>query len=181
MRKSQPAAGAFYKPDVLVFAASEKGVAAAIDVLDGKSPSVTGPLAGRIPAGASLIVRASAIRPETKCPVLKQAESFRVALGENDGKSFYRASLVMKSPEAATQVQAIQDGIKAIATLKFSDDADVMKLVNGLKTTVNEKTVRIRWEASADDVWTVVEKLGKKAAEHMKKAAAKAKAGKTDK
>ncbi len=184
--KTHPAAGAFYKPDVLVFAASAKGVAAAIDVLDGKSAGITGPspLAGRIPAGASLVIRAIAIRPETKCPVLKQAESFRIALGENDGKSFYRASLIMKSPEAAAQVLAIQDGIKALGALRFSGDADVMKLVDGLKTTVTDKTVRIRWEASADDVWTVVDKLGKKAAEHMKKAGAKAskpKAGKTDK
>ena len=47
-----------------------------------------------------------------------------------------------------------------------------MKLVNGLKTTVNGNTVRIRWEASADDVWTVVEKVAKKIAEHVKNAKA---------
>jgi hypothetical protein len=169
------AAGAFYKPDVLVFAASVEGVAAAIDVLNGKSPGITdpkSPLGGQVDAGSSILVRAIAIRPETRCPILKQAQSFRVALGENDGKSFYHASLVMKSPEAATQVQTINNGFKAIASLKFSGDADIMKLVNGLQATTMDNTVRVRWEASADDVWTVVDKLAKKAAEHMKKGGA---------
>ena len=170
--KTHPAAGAFYKPDVLVFAAKVEGVAAAIDVLDGKSAGITdpkSPLGIRVKPGTIVLARAIAIRPETRCPVLKQAESFRVALGEHDGKSFYRASLVMKSPEAAAQVKAITDGVQAIASLKFADDADVMKLVDGLKATVKDNTVRVRWDASADDVWTVVSKAAKKVMEHVKK------------
>ena len=173
--KMHPVAGAFYKPDVLVFAASVEGVAAAIDVLSGKSPGITdprSPLGGRVDAGSSILVRAIAIRPEARCPILKQAQSFSVALGENDGKSFYRASLVMKSPEAAAQVQAINDGFKAIASLKFSGDAAVIKLVNGFQATTKDNTVRIHWEASAEDVWTVVDKLAKKAVEHVKKGGA---------
>jgi len=173
--KTHTAAGAFYKPDVLVFAASVEGVATAIDVLSGKSPGITdpkSPLGGRVDAGSSILVRAIAIRPDTRCPILKQAQSFSVALGENDGKSFYHASLVMKSPEAAAQVQAINDGFKAIASLKFFGNADVMKLVNGLQATTKDNTVRVRWEASADDVWTVVDKFAKKAVAHMKKGGA---------
>ncbi|MEI8375081.1 MAG: hypothetical protein WCJ35_19845 [Planctomycetota bacterium] len=170
--KTHTAAGAFYKPDVLVFAASVEGVAAAIDVLDGKSPGITdlkSPLGGHVYSGSILLARAIAIRPETRCPVLKQAESFRVALGEHDGQSFYRAKLVMKSREAASQVKAINDGFQAMVSLKFSGDADVMKLIDGLQATVKGSTVRIRWDASADDVWTVAEKLAKKAAEHFMK------------
>ncbi len=170
--KTHTTAGAFFKPDVLVFAASVEGVAAAIDVLDGKSPGITdakSQLGLRVKPGTTLLVRATTIPPEAKCAVLKQVESFRVALGEHDGKSFYRASLVMKSPEAAAQLKTITDGVQAIASLKFSGDANVMKLVDGLKATVKGKTVNVRWDASADDVWTVAEKLAKKAAEHIKK------------
>jgi hypothetical protein len=168
--KSRPAAGAFYKSDVLVFAASVEGVAAAIDVLEGKSPGISdakSALGGRPPAGATLVVRSTAIPAETKCAILKQVESFRVAMGESAGESFYRASAVMKSAEAAVQVKAINDGLKALGALRFAGDADVMKLVDGLKTTVNDKIVRVRWDASAEDVWKVVEKIGKKAAEHF--------------
>ena len=70
-----------------------------------------------------------------KCPILKQVESFRVALGEHDGKSFYRAKVVMKSPETASQVMAIVNGFKAMGSLRFANDADVLKLVNGLQAT----------------------------------------------
>ena len=160
--KTHTAAGAFYKPDVLVFAASVERVAAAIDVLDGKSPGITdpkSPLGGRVQrVRASWSGRSPSGR--SRCPDLKQVESFRVALGEHDGKSFYRASLVMKSAEAAAQVKAINDGLKAIGALRFAVDADIMKLVDGLKTTVNDKTVRVRWDASANDVWKVIEKIG---------------------
>ena len=121
--KTHAAAGAFYKPDVLVFAASVEGVAAAIDVLDGKSPGITdpkSPLGGHVYPGASLGPGRSPFPRRPDCAVLKQAESFRVALGEHDGKSFYRASMVMKSPEAAEQVEAVVTGAKALASLKFS-------------------------------------------------------------
>ena len=87
----------------------------------------------------------------------------------------------MKSPEAATQVKAINDGFKAIGTLRFGNDPDVKKLIDGLQSTVQDKTVRIGWEASANDVWTVVEKAAKKAAEHFKRGAGKAKTGKDKK
>jgi hypothetical protein len=170
--QTHPAAGAFYKDDVLVFAGSVQGVAAAIDVLDGKSPGITDAksvLGGHVYAGSTVLVRSIAIPAKTRCPILKQAESFRIALGEHDGKSFYRAIIHMKSPEAAEQVKSINEGFKALGALRFADDADVMKLVDGFKTTTKESVVRIRFDASADDVWTVVDKLGKKAMEHFKK------------
>ncbi len=168
--QSHAAAGAFYKPDVLVFAANVAGVAKAIDVLDGKSPGITDAkslLGGRPPAGSTLVVRSYAIPASPKSPILKEIDSFRIALGESGGKSFYRASAVMKSPEAATQVKAVNDGLKALGALRFSGDADVMKLVDALETTVSGKDLRVRWDASADDVWKVLEKVGKKAAEHF--------------
>ena len=170
--KTHTLAAASFKPDVLVFADSVDGVAAAIDVLDGKSAGITdakSPLGMRVKPGTILLARAIAIRPDTRCPVLKQAESFRIALGEHDGKSFYRAQLVMKSPEAAAQVKAVNDGFQAAVSLHCGDDADVMKLVKGLKASVKDNTVRIRWDASADDVWNMAQKLAKKAAEYMEK------------
>lgn len=78
----------------------------------------------------------------------------------------------MKSPEAADQIKAINNGLKALGTLRFANDADVMKLIDGFHTKVTDNTVQIRWDASADDVWTVAEKVAKKAAEHMKKGGA---------
>jgi hypothetical protein len=168
---AHPVTGVFYKPNVLVFAGCVDGVKAALDVLDGKAAGITGhdsPLAGRTLPGTIFLARASAIDPKTKCPVLKQAESFRVALGENQGRSFYRARLVMKTTAAAEQVKAVVDGFRAMVLLAHGSDPLCMKLISGLQVRDNGATVNVRWTASADDVWQAVEKAAKKWAEHHK-------------
>jgi hypothetical protein len=85
-RHSGPAVGAFYKDDVLVFARTEAAVANALDVLDGRRGPVAGdaPLAGRVRPGSIVVARATAVDPDTRCPVLKQGRAFRVAFGEAD-------------------------------------------------------------------------------------------------
>jgi hypothetical protein len=168
-KESHTMTGVFYKPNIMVFAGCGEAVKAALDVLDGKSAGITGkesPLAGRTLPGSIFVARASAIDPKTRCPVLKQAESFRVALGENKGESFYRARLVMKSTEAVDQVKAITEGFKALVTLQHGSDAQAMKLIGGLKVAGEGTKLSIRWSASADDVWTAIEKAAKKWAEH---------------
>jgi hypothetical protein len=163
-KESHTAYGVFFKPNVLVFAGCEEAIHGALDVLDGKSPGITdekSPLAGRLAPGASLIVRALAVGPQVKCPVLKDADSFRITLGENKGESFYRARLVMKSAEAAEQVKAVVEGFKAMVGLARGSDAETMKLVNAVKVTTQEKTVRIAWSAPAEEVWTALEKAAK--------------------
>ena len=174
--KTHPAAGAFFKPDVLVFAADADRVAAAIDVFKGESAGLSGnsPLGGKPPAGSTFIARAIAFPEAPHAPRLKLVKSLRIATGEHDGTSFYRANFVMKTSDAATQVKAISDGFMAMGTLRFGGDADVEKLIDGLKTSVDSKTVKVRWEASADDVWTVIEKVAKKAEEHFRRAPARA-------
>ena len=169
---SRPVTGAFYKPDVLVFAGSVEAVKGALDVLDGKSPGMSdkdAPLAGHTHPGAIFVARAAAIDPKIHCPILSQADSFRVTIGENEGQSYYRARLVLKSAETAGQVKAIVEGFQALVSLKYGSDADVMKVASGLKVTVEDKTVHIQWSASTDAVWTVVEKAAKQWAERHEK------------
>ena len=101
--------------------------------------------------------------------MLKQAESFRVALGEDKGQSFYRARLTMKSTAAADQVKAIAEGFRAMVSLMHGSDAQVMKLLSGLKLSGDGKKFNVRWSASADDVWPVIEKAAQKWAEHKGK------------
>lgn len=171
-KESRTVVGAFYRPNVMVFAGCGDAVKAALDVLDGKRPGITGresPLAGRTLPGSILVGRASAIDPRTQCPVLKQAESFRIALGESKGESFYRARLVMKSTEAVEQVKAIVEGFRALVSLQHGSDAQTMKLVNGLKVGSEGKKLNVRWSAAAGDVWAVAEKAVKKWAEQKGK------------
>jgi hypothetical protein len=167
--KTEPGAGAFYKDDAIVFAADVDGVSKAIDVLSGKSPGNSNPLLTGTVRGATVIVRAAEIPDNVNCPILKQVKSFRVALGENDGKSFARKRIIMKTPEAAQQVKAVNDGFKALMSLYFADDADMMKIVEGSTSTLRGSTVTVRWEAPVEDVWNAMEKLAKKVEAHIKK------------
>jgi hypothetical protein len=171
-KESHTVVGTFYKPNIMVFAGSDGAVKAALDVLDGKAGGITGresPLAGRTLPGSILVARASAIDPKTQCPVLKQTDSFRVALGEDKGQSFYRARLVMKSTGVVEQVKAIVEGFRAMVSLQHGSDAQAMKLVNTLKVSSDGTKLNIRWSASTDDVWAAIEKAAKKWAEQKGK------------
>src|SRR5262249_17371630 len=157
----------FYKDSAIVFAATPRAVVRAIGVLDGaKHGELPAQLGGRPIAGATVIIRAFDLPADEHCPLMQKAKSIRIAMGENDGKSFYRVRLVMKDSESADQIKTIGEGFKALASLHFSGDADMMKLVNGLKMTSTDGTINVRWEAPVQDVWTAAEKMAKKAEEH---------------
>jgi hypothetical protein len=159
-RHAGPVVGAFHKDDVMVFARTEAAVASGLDVLDGRKAAVNGdaPLAGRVRPGSIVVARATAVDPDTKCPVLKQGKGFRVALGEHDGKSFYRARLEMASSAAADDVVDVVKGLTALASLRWGGEAETMKLVDGVKTVVTGDTCTISWDANAEQVWKVVER-----------------------
>jgi hypothetical protein len=120
------------------------------------------PLAGRTRPGSILVGRASKVDPDTKCPVLKQGEGFRVAMGESDGKSFYRARLDMVSADAADLAEDVAEGLAATLALGLGKEPGVMKLVEGIETTTAGTTCMIAWDADADDVWEVAEAMVEK-------------------
>jgi len=162
---SGPAVGAFFKDNIMVFARTQAVVKAALDVLDGSAKSVQDSdsmLAGRIRPGSILIARASVVDPKTCCPVLKEGSAFRVALGENAGEIFYRATLQMKTATAAEQVKDVVKGFTSLASLKYGDDQKAMGLVNAIEIKTDAKACTIRWDAAADDVWQVMETAASK-------------------
>lgn len=158
--QGEPVVGAFFKDDVMVFARTESQVRKALDVLDGDADALGegGSLAGRVRPGSILVARAAAVDPETKCPVLRQGKSFRVAMGEHEGQSFYRARLDMKSEAAAGEVENVVQGFTALARLRWGDETATMKLLGGLTVDTRGDTCMIAWDAPADGVWSVVEK-----------------------
>jgi len=156
----EPVVGAFFSDDVMVFAATDARVRMALDVLDGTGPALGGDaaLAGRTRPGSIVVARARAIAADTKCPVLREGRSYRVALGEHAGTSFYRARLEMASPEAAADAARVVAGMEAVGRLRYGREADVLKLISGLTSEVDGGTCSIAWNAPADDVWKVVDR-----------------------
>ena len=159
-------AGAFYKPDVLVFGASADEVAAALEVLDGTKPNIAAksdsPLVGNVPAGAILVARAVDIS-EAKLPhshpLAKQIDTLALAVGENKSESFLEARVTVKQADVAQQVKAIVDGAVAMAALVHGQDADLLKLINAVKVTADDKSVTVKWQAPADAVWAAFQKI----------------------
>jgi len=162
--KGQPVVGAFFKDNLMVFARTRGQVEMALDVLDSKAGSIDegSPLAGRVRPGSILVGRAAAVDPKTKCPVLKEGKGYRVAMGEHDGMSFYRARLEMNSAEAAEQAKGVTEGLVALGSLRFGDEADVKKLIKAVETMTRGEICMISWDAKADDVWRVVERAAAK-------------------
>jgi hypothetical protein len=168
-----PAAGAFFGPEVLVFAGSLDDLRAALDVLGGKAASVgsSSPLAGNVLPGTTVLFRVSGIA-EAKLPekavLAKQTESFRFATGEYKGESFFRAKAVMTNTKVVDQVKAMIEGARAAANL-FCPDPDAKKMINAAKVTSDGTTLNIAWSASANDVWSLLEKHAKAMAERRAK------------
>lgn len=159
-RGGEKVVGAFHRDDVMVFGRTPEKVRAALDVLDGTAGGVAGdgPLGGRVRPGSILVARAAAVDPDTRCPVLKQGRAFRVALGESEGKSFYRARLQMESPAAADAVEDVVEGFTALGRLRWNADADAMQLVNAVEVDVAGDACTIAWDAGAERVAKVVDR-----------------------
>lgn len=98
----RPAAGAFFKDNVIVFGGSADNVKAALEVLDGKRPSLAGKdsaLTAKVPAGTTVLARAIALdeaKLPVKSPLVKQSVSLSIDMGENEGNSFFHGKLVTK-------------------------------------------------------------------------------------
>ncbi len=68
----------------------------------------------------------------------------------------------MKTGDAAENAKAAIDGLKGLAALGTALEPDTAKLVSGLKVTREDKTVVVKWSASADAVWAQIVKSVKK-------------------
>jgi hypothetical protein len=164
--------GVFFKPDVIVMGASIDEVKAALDVLDGTKPNISAEyakLASAIPPGTILIAGAkdlaeANLHPES--PLSKQVDSALLVAGESQGQMFVRATLNVKDAETAKKIKAVADGAGALITLVKSDDADLMKLISGVKVTIEDKSVHLEGQASVDLLLDLMQKhIAKKKAE----------------
>jgi hypothetical protein len=147
---------AFFKPDVIVFGASLDELKAALDVLDGAKPNISkdyASLAASIPSGTILIAGAkdlAAADLHFESPLSKKIDSILLVAGEDQGQVAVHATLNVKDAATAQKMKTVADGALALAMLVKSDDADLMKLVNGVKVTVADKTVRLEAQSPAD-------------------------------
>jgi len=158
-------AGTFFTNSVLVFGHNVDIVKKALDVLDGKAPSLEGkkdsPLAQGVPAGTMFVARAVGLSEAgsvCKSPLVKKSQWLSLVKGEHSGEVFTDGTLVTDSKEIAEQVKQVVEGLRAMALLQHSDK-DLQDLINQLKVSADDKTVKIVFRASVDSVASRVEKV----------------------
>jgi hypothetical protein len=175
MGKEHPAAGAFFKSNVIVFGPSADGVKLALDVLDGKKSSLDGKesvLTAKVPAGTTVLARAIDLgdaKLPVKSPLVKESQSLSIAMGESEGKSFFHGSLATKSTDVAEQVKKIVEGGLALGRLQHGNDAEATKLIDQVKVKVSDKNVAVDFEASADTVAAKMQQCAKQLHERHQK------------
>ncbi|HUS39033.1 MAG TPA: hypothetical protein VMX74_06265 [Pirellulales bacterium] len=172
--RNRTVAAAFYGDEWIVFASSIDLLKTAVDVLDGKAPSLTNDssLAGNIPAGTTMLMRAEGLSDAElpdKCKLARQTKSFRFVTGEHDGQSFYRSRAEMTNKEVASQVQELVEGLRALGQIHVGDNESGRKLVDDLRVKTNGTTVSVLWKGPASDVWTMIETHKKIFKEKMEK------------
>jgi hypothetical protein len=160
-RGRRPVAGAFYKPNVLVFSGSPEEVKAALDVLDGKAARLeaSSPLAASAPAGTMLLGRATGIdkaKLPGDPPFAKQLRDLHLVFGESKGKIVFQGKLTLNSAEAANLVRDVLQGLRALALLAAGDDAATKALAGAFRVSAEAQSVD--FEVPIEALWEHVQK-----------------------
>jgi len=158
---------AFVGTDLILIAGDVPAVAGAIDVIEGRKPSLdkqdpqglkVEPPPGMIATGAGLTAQLTGTYPEqaTTRPAAAgnnftfdlfgsfkgKANLARFDLGEDDRNVYVDALFAMKDSESATQLSKLLAGMKALIYLS---QAEVKPLLDPVEINAAEKDVKLRW------------------------------------
>lgn len=156
---------AFYRTQVMVFASTESELKRGLDVLDGKTPRLTGRNSGLsdpVRAGTIGLLRSvGPVEPSLSAiwGFFKDTDALSIAIGEYQGKAFKEGRIVMKSPEAAKQVVAAAEGARAIAEMRNWSDEGAMELIRAFKVSLDNTSVTLAADAPAAIACEQTEKL----------------------
>ena len=152
---------ALYEGSVIVMSRNIPDVMQALDVLDGRADALSdsSPLADDTRGGTILTLRAIDMDEAGlpgKCSVLQQSEQLSWAAGQDDDTLFLNCSLITESDEIANNVASVTDGLRALVALRHGEHEDVMRVIDGLESETDGKSVTVEWEAEGGDVMKAV-------------------------
>ena len=156
-----------YKGSIIVMSSEMPKVMEALDVLAGKSPSLSdsSQLAADVPAGTIVLVRAIDIKGAKlpkHCQCLKNSESLSFAAGQDGDMLFSHTKVTTESEEVAKNIAAVVNGFRALGALRFSGEKEILGMIAGLETSVDGKVVSMDWQGKSDATIQAVIKLKKK-------------------
>lgn len=169
-------AGAFYKPEVLVLASSVDLTKSALDVLDGKAPTLqdkNNSLGEKPPEGTIFLARAMNINQaeavKDHCPILQQVERIDYAEGEQGDKWAGHVSVFTVSKPAAENLQKVIEGFGAFLSLRYHDDPKITEMISSVKVATDGNTIKMVFEEPVDKVVEQTPAICKAIREHLMK------------
>ena len=159
---SNSVSGVFFKPSVLVIARTADEVHHALDVLDGKSPSLADKQNSLAPfqkKGAVMIGWAQGLASSSlpfQSPAIKKSEAVSILVGEDKGQVFASFRLVAQTPDTAQKIVAVLRGAVALAELQCPEKSCVMNLSKRVGFSTKDKTVNVDLHAPTDEAWTYI-------------------------
>ena len=162
-RGKQTMIGCFHQPTVMVLGRDPAEVKLALDVLDGKAPGLVGsdsPFDADAPAGTVFEARATGLDSGDapfKSPIFRRSDLICVALGEQEGVTFFRGEMLAKSAEVAGQVRTVLEGLLAMAKLQHGSDEKILTVLQAFRVSAAERTVTVEWRGPGDEVLKLIE------------------------
>ena len=127
-------------------------------VLEGRAGSLAeseSPLAGPAPEGTVLLVRATGLAEAElglKSPILRLSETLSLTAGETSEGVFVEAQLTAASADDVPHFRDVAAGLVALARLMRADDRDVVKLLDAVTISTDDRTITVRWAGQLADV-----------------------------
>jgi hypothetical protein len=166
--KNKTMFGTFRDDSTMIIARSADLVRFALDVMDGKSPSikVDSPLAAGAKPQLLAFVAASSLKDlkkpgEDQSPVIQQMQSAWISLTETNGNADLKASVVADTAQNAEQLTHLLDGVKAFVAIQANTKAGndspaqikaktLSSLLEKLTCKRDDKTITLDWTIAVD-------------------------------
>lgn len=146
----QPAA-CFYNQELIVLGDSKETVAAALDVLDGKTRGGS-TLVKQQPPGAIAYAAASGLRDvadQGLSRLLAASEDIMLNLVEVEGKAKATLAVTFRTPETATQMGKLAEGLRALLILNAQKAPVAADVASQIATSVEGTRVSATFECDS--------------------------------
>jgi hypothetical protein len=170
---------AFPSEPIVLVSKSRTQLVKALEVFRGQAPSLkTGKsnIAAMLPKGGKFFLMGASIVPSDQqlfegngpeARILQMAKSGSVAVGEEGELAVARVQLMSASPEIATKLVKIVEGITAMLSLAETDDERLKDFVNALKVQRAGNEVTLGFSYPTARILKMVEDLQQAQAEHV--------------
>jgi len=155
--------GAFADENLIVISPSQEALQAALDVLDGRTPPLSGQsnaLTGlKVPAGAFVVAAAegpSNLAGDSHAAILKNSSLLMFATSEEAGNLKAHLQLESDTEESALQIENFVRGMMALALLKVKDQPQLAQLVQAAQVSRSGKSLAFDFSAPSEKLFELI-------------------------